>query len=955
MIEITGLASASGPLTKRISLSDTGTLISDGSACIMGRGTAKRLRFGNIGEFANVIGHLQQNEAIALGALHPDLPDAVNVTTQSRLSELNGSAPAGLIARTAEHIIYRAEQPALALIDIDTKGMPPAAAERIKQHGGYWAALVSVLPELAEVARAVRKSTSSGIVRTDTGESVKGSNGVHVFLHVRDGGDVERFLRVLHDRCWLHGMGWLMVGVGGQFLERSLIDRMVYAAERLVFEAPPILQEPLAQDPAPRMPMAVPGDAADTRSICRPLNVVEQARLRDLKAAERHRLASDAAEARAKFITAQAARIVDRAGCSPVAAQRTVLRQCNGILLPDVVLPFDAEELVGTAVADVLADPDRFVGVTLSDPLEGPDYGRCKAKVMRRSDGTLWINSFAHGRTTYELRHDAASIEAALQSAKPADVASLFVSLLLAADLEADEEQRLRDLAASKSGVKARPLAAKIKAARNEQARQRSQAESELHAASRVDKRLQIAAPLPDAERLPVLRTLDEVLGHADQAEPPMRDLDGHPVEVRIRPPMMLHELTPEGSNQAEPAKTRLPPPVLPLLTRHDRYSLAHEIEQHIQFTTETEAGGFRPVALPPTFVDHFIAYRDSRLPRVGAIVTAPLMMPDGTLLAPPGLDRDRKLVFRIEPRLMEMLPSPERCTKQETAKALDFLVSQWLCDVAADFSGKCILIALALTILERVLLPERPAFFVTAGKRGGGKTTAIMMVILAVTGKKPPAAAWSPSEEERRKAMLAYLTEGLSALVWDNIPLGTMISCPTIEKVLTAESYSDRVLGQSTNITVPAFTVMAFTGNNIGPKGDLASRSLVARLEVNRPDPENREFTHADPVAWTLENRGEILRALYTLLLGNAQLQPAGRRERKTRFKTWWHLVGSAIENAAAALVGDQFPIADEDRYANLIDFGKIYPVHARTRKSESDKAALMLKFSASVFRVLA
>ena len=85
----------------------------------------------------------------------------------------------------------------------------------------------------------------------------------------------------------------------------------------------------------------------------------------------------------------------------------------------------------------------------------------------------------------------------------------------------------------------------------------------------------------------------------------------------------------------------------------------------------------------------------------------------------------------------------------------------------------------------------------------------------------KPPAAAWSPNPEERRKAILAYLAEGLAALVWDNIPLGTTISCPTIEKVLTAESYSDRILGQSTNLTVPCLTVMAFTGNNIGPKGD--------------------------------------------------------------------------------------------------------------------------------------
>jgi hypothetical protein len=33
MIEITRLAKAGGPLTKHISLSDTGTVVSDGSAC----------------------------------------------------------------------------------------------------------------------------------------------------------------------------------------------------------------------------------------------------------------------------------------------------------------------------------------------------------------------------------------------------------------------------------------------------------------------------------------------------------------------------------------------------------------------------------------------------------------------------------------------------------------------------------------------------------------------------------------------------------------------------------------------------------------------------------------------------------------------------------------------------------------------------------------------------------
>ena len=143
------------------------------------------------------------------------------------------------------------------------------------------------------------------------------------------------------------------------------------------------------------------------------------------------------------------------------------------------MLPFDASELAGCTVGDVLADPDRFVGATLADPLEGVDYGRCKAKIMRRADGTLWINSFAHGRTTYELKHDAASIEAHLRAADPAEAADRFVRLLLAADLAPDEEQRLRDIASNLSGVKARPLATMIKAARQRQQQSRIQAERE--------------------------------------------------------------------------------------------------------------------------------------------------------------------------------------------------------------------------------------------------------------------------------------------------------------------------------------------------------------------------------------------------------------------------------------------------------------------------------------------
>ncbi len=360
----------------------------------------------------------------------------------------------------------------------------------------------------------------------------------------------------------------------------------------------------------------------------------------------------------------------------------------------------------------------------------------------------------------------------------------------------------------------------------------------------------------------------------------------------------------------------RLPAPEMPLLTPHDEFSMAHLIEQHIEYYDEDERGNKRTVALNPLFVRHYLKCRNSELPIVTAIVTSPLLLPDGTLLATPGLDRQRGIIFRLQPELLAIMPKPEECTSAAVADAMHFLTEQWLCDVATGYAGKCVLIASALTILERAVLPERPAFFVTAGQRGGGKTTTLQMIFLAATGYRAAAAAWSPSEEERRKCLFSYLSEGVAAVVWDNIPRGSAISCPSIEKSLTAALYSDRVLGQTGIRTVPATTINYFTGNNITARGDMASRSLQVRLAVDRPDPENRAFTHADPVAWTINHRGNILRALYTLLLGNPRLRASTPPAAETRFKLWWHLCGSAVEHAArlhaeraAALVIDTNP----------------------------------------------
>lgn len=941
--EIVGLTSASGLLTKRIKLGDDGLLVSDGSACVMGQGAAKRVRLSGVSDFAALIGSLKSSEAIALGSLRHDLPDVVQVTTAKKLTELNGTAPNHIIARTAGHIGYLPKQPAMALLDYDTKGMPDAVAKRVNDLGGFWQSVLSVVSDLEHTAKVVRRSTSSGIVRSDTGEALKGSDGLHVFVLVQDGGDVERFLRTLHDRCWLHGLGWMMAGAGGQLLERSIVDRMVYAGERLVFEGAPVLEKPLSQ--RSRVPEVLGTEIIDTASACRTLSAVETSELQRLKGIERHRLAPAATKERTRFIAEHAARIAAKTGGSLGRARYAAERLCEkGVLLPSVELVFDDGEFGTVTVGDVLADPGRFVGATLADPLEGIAYGRCKAKVMQNADLSLFVNSFAHGHAVYDMKLDAAAVEEAVKKVDPADAHEELARRLLQADITTADEKKLKLLAGEMSGVKPKEINDTIKQARNKKGRATREEAENKASAMRTDRRVRLTAPAVDNERLPILRAIDEVFCGVKEPEPPMRNLEGVPTEVRERSPMMLHELTSTGSNQNEPVgSSRLPAPVMPLLSAHDSTTLSHVVERHVEWV-KTTADGVVPVALPPVFVDHFMVYRDSTLPRVGAVVTAPLVLPDGKLLAPNGLDRDRQIVFRIPPEMRRHLPQPNDPvpTAKEARDALAFLTDEWLVDVATDFAGKCVLVAMALTILQRTLLPERPAFFVVAGKRGGGKTTALTMLNYLVTGKAAAAAAWSFSEEERRKALLAYLVEGPPALVFDNIPLGSLISCPTIEKILTASSYSDRILGETGISTVPAHTVLSFTGNNIAPRGDLASRSLVARLDVDRPDPENRPFRHTEPAAWTLANRGKLLRALYTVMLANPQLR--ANAPPKTRFKMWWHLIASAIEYAAHEMVAHQRNSADLPNVpATEIDFVKLFAMVEVDDEDQSDLADVL------------
>ena len=330
------------------------------------------------------------------------------------------------------------------------------------------------------------------------------------------------------------------------------------------------------------------------------------------------------------------------------------------------------------------------------------------------------------------------------------------------------------------------------------------------------------------------------------------------------------------------------------MLTQLNEPALAELIEKHIDYV---DGENDRSVHLPTPFVHHFMQRRTTLCQSSRPSLHYPSCLPTELYRCKRPTPRSRHRL-PCAARMLAILPTREQCTPDAIRHEFRFLTDEWLVDVATDFTGKCILIAAALALIQRSLLPDRPVFFVQRAVVAVARPPTLIMLRWrspASTGRRRMVA----DEEERRKALLAYLMAGVPAIIWDNIPRGAQISCPHIERSCTTAFYSDRCLGVSELAAVAASAIHLFTGNNIGPRGDLASRALIVRLEVDRPDPENRSFVAPRPYRLDRSPSRRILKALYTLLLGNPALWPNSIPPR-TRFKSWWQLVGASVEYAA-------------------------------------------------------
>ncbi|WP_314963337.1 hypothetical protein [Bradyrhizobium cosmicum] len=456
--------------------------------------------------------------------------------------------------------------------------MPSEVKAEIDASGGMWECLLKIAPGLARAARVSRSSTSAGLARGDTGELIPGSDGEHHYLLVADGGDIERFLNDLHDRCWLNGFGWHMISRAGTLLERSIVDRMVGFGERLCFEGAPLLIPPLVQNSSKREPRVFDGQTVDSTRVVPAPTEYDRHRINLAKDESKRALSKAAAEVANKHDQDLAKAVSARSGTPIATALRLIKARHQGVLYPDIELEFD--RLGSVTVGAVLATPEHYVNETLADPLEGVSYGRCKAMVMLGREGDLVIHSFAHGRSFYSLRYDLASAKATITAGTAAGMVDHAMAILAQAKLELNELDEFAASVAKAAGVSVRTVKARMN---NELAERKIQARK-VAAEAATDARIVRPLPYANEELLPTVTFIDTVLAKDNSPEPPMRNANGVPVRIDEKEPWALHLLTSASANATARPDELMKAPTQPVITELTASSLQMLIEKHLRW-----------------------------------------------------------------------------------------------------------------------------------------------------------------------------------------------------------------------------------------------------------------------------------------------------------------------------------------------------------------------------------
>jgi hypothetical protein len=271
-------------------------------------------------------------------------------------------------------------------------------------------------------------------------------------------------------------------------------------------------------------------------------------------------------------------------------------------------------------------------------------------------------------------------------------------------------------------------------------------------------------------------------------------------------------------------------------------------------------------------------------------VAAAPLVRPDGTLLQDPGYDEATGLFLASKIPLDRV---PDEPTSEQVEHARGFLLDEFLPDFpwVEDADRANYIALLATPILRRFIRSVIPFAVFTATMPSSGKT-----ILTSGPGMLygQRVVTWPDDDKELTKVITSVLADPVGAVIFDNLPEGAIIKSPVLARLLTDRSWSDRLLGGNVIANYANDRLWCATGNNLRLGGDMATRTVLVRLDPDMAHPEERDqskFGIPNLDQWILKgpNQRRVLWNLLVLIIDWIRKGAARERGVNLRQFTPW------------------------------------------------------------------
>ena len=292
------------------------------------------------------------------------------------------------------------------------------------------------------------------------------------------------------------------------------------------------------------------------------------------------------------------------------------------------------------------------------------------------------------------------------------------------------------------------------------------------------------------------------------------------------------------------------------------------ELVKYVDFIKYTEGG---PVPKWPT--DNLLralqGHTEYPFPSIKRVVRAPFFTSDGTLIASEGFHSSARAYLARSPDLQNMRMVSDKPGDKEVMLACETIrwpIRQFPYKDKASYAHS---VAMMLVPFVRPLIDgPLPIHAFKAPMERTGKGKLINCVCLPGLGYNIPVMPEVDKKnvDELRKRLTAIIIDGAPLAFFDNI--NDVVRGGPLAAMLTARTWSDRILGQSKLVNQLVEIGFILAGNNLLFSKEIMLRTVIIELDAMTLKPWERVFEEPqNPEAYILRNRHELVWACLTLI----------------------------------------------------------------------------------------